>query len=809
MKISLNILGKFLPDLSVSPGEIAEALTMGGLEVEEIIPVRAYPSGTTGVVVAQVNLVEKHPQADRLSLCEVNDGQSLHRVVCGAPNVKAGIKYPFARIGAKLPGGVEIKKAKIRGIESSGMLLSKAELGISDDHSGIMELSSDAEIGIDFNALEKDIDVILEVNVTPNRPDCLNHLGIARELSVLSGVSFVLPQIKLKEEGPDILESARVGILAPGACPRYCGRVISGVKIGESPAWLKEDLGRIGQRSINNIVDATNYVLFLLGQPLHAFDLSQIQGREIVIRETRAGEKLITIDHAERELPPGILVIADRERPVALAGVMGGAETEVRDETSEIFLESAWFDPLAIRQSSKMMKLSSESSLRFARGVDPEGVPLALDYAAMLILQIAGGKLARGAVDSYPGKRPAEKLSLALSEISRVLGNPPVQIEEAERIFNSLGFQPEKSPDGSRIDVTVPSFRHDLKEPVDLIEEIARVSGYGRIPPTWPGLRADRRSLSGSEKKGVNLERKVRDLFSSQGFAQIITYSFISPEENQIFSSGPELRIANPLSEQMEVMRGSLLPGLISTAVHNLRRKFNDLRFFELGRTFRREAGKGTEIRETSRVAGVIARIEPPEGWRGWLAGEFDLYHFKGILENVFSGLNVENLSFREKTSQGFEPGLSGGIVLDSQFEVGRFGRIAESVRKKYEIQPVVFAFELDLDTLLSRGIRPKKFAAFPRHPGVEWDIAFFVNDSVTYDEIRNVILQSDSDLIKDARLIDLYRGKEQLAAGKKSMAFRIYYLSPDHTLTDEEVRAVHRLVAENLRQKFSAMIRE
>ncbi|MCX5858965.1 MAG: phenylalanine--tRNA ligase subunit beta [Proteobacteria bacterium] len=808
MKISLNILRKFLPDLSKSPGEIAEALTMGGLEVEAILPVREHPPGITGVVTAQVTLVEKHPGADRLSVCEVNDGQVIHRVVCGAPNVKAGMKYPFARIGAKLPAGVEIKKAKIRGIESSGMLLSKAELGISDDHSGIMELPDDTKIGIDFNELEKDIDIVLEVNVTPNRSDCLNHIGIARELSVLSGVNFVLPQIIVKEEGQDISESARVDLLAPEACPRYCGRVISGVKIGESPVWLKEDLIRIGQRSINNIVDATNYVLFLLGQPLHAFDLSRIKGREILIRDSRAGEKLVTIDHAERELPPGTLVIADRERPIALAGVMGGAETEVRGETQEVFLESAWFQPLAIRQSSKMMKLSSESSLRFARGVDPEGVALALDYAAMLILQIAGGKLARGKVDSYPGKKPCEKLSLDLSEVRRVLGDP-VPIEEAARIFTSLGFQPEPSPDGSRIGVTVPSFRHDLREPVDLIEEIARVSGYGRIQPTWPGLRADRRSLSASEKKGVSLERKVRDLFSSQGFAQIITYSFISSEENQIFSSGPELRIANPLSDQMEIMRGSLLPGLINTVVHNLRRKFNDLRFFELGRTFQRGTGKGAEIQETNRVAGVIARVEPPEGWRGWLAGEFDLYHFKGILENVSSGLNVENLSFREKTSQGFEPGLSGGIVLDSQFEVGRFGRIAESVRKKYEILPVVFAFELDLDTLLSRGIRPKKFAAFPRHPGVEWDIAFFVNDSVPYDEIRNVILQSDSNLIKDSRLIDLYRGKEQLAAGKKSMAFRIYYLSPDHTLTDEEVRTVHRQVAENLRQKFSAMIRE
>jgi len=808
LKISLNILRKFLPDLRKSPGEIAEALTMGGLEVEGIIPVRDHPSGVTGVVVAQVTLVEKHPGADRLSVCEVNDGQVIHRVVCGAPNVKAGMKYPFARIGAKLPAGVEIKKAKIRGIESSGMLLSKAELGISDDHSGIMELPPDTKIGIDFNELEEDIDVILEVNVTPNRPDCLNHLGIARELSVLSGANFVLPQVILNEEGPDILESARVGILAPEACPRYCGRVISGVKIGESPVWLKEDLGRIGQRSINNIVDVTNYVLFLLGQPLHAFDLSRIQGREVLIRESRAGEKLVTIDHVERELPPGTLMISDRERPIALAGVMGGAETEVRDETREVFLESAWFNPLAIRQSSRMMKLASESSLRFARGVDPEGVALALDYAAMLILQIAGGKLARGKVDSYPGKRPGEKLSLDLSEIRRVLGDP-VPSEEAARIFTSLGFQPEKSPDGNRIDVTVPSFRQDLKEPVDLIEEIARVSGYGKIQPTWPELRADRRSLSAPAKKSVNLERKARDLISGQGFAQIITYSFISPAENQVFTADNELRIANPLSEGMEVMRGSLLPGLINTVVHNLRRKFNDLRFFELGRTFRRETGKGTEIQETNRAAGVIARVEPPEGWRGLLAREFDLYHCKGILENIFNGLSLENISFQEKPSQGFEPGFSGRIVLDSQLEVGRFGRIAESVRKKYEIQPVVFAFELDLDTLWARGIHSKKFVAFPRHPGVEWDIAFFVDNSVTYDEIRKVILQSDPNLIKDARLIDLYRGKEQLAVDKKSMAFRIYYLSPDHTLTDEEVRAVHRRVAENLHQKFSAVIRE
>lgn len=797
-----------MPELRNPSREIAEVLTMGGFEVAEIIPVKAHSSGATGVVTAQVTRVEKHPQADRLWVCEVDDGQGTHQVVCGAPNVKSGMKYLFARVGAKIPSGGEIKKARIRGVDSNGMLLSRAELGISDDHSGIMEIPNDTKIGIDFNELDSDIDVIFEVNVTPNRPDCLSHLGIARELSVLSGATFVVPEIKLKEDDQDVSQSARVRLLAPEACPRYCGRVIHGVKIGQSPDWLKKDLERIGQRSINNIVDATNYVLFLLGQPLHAFDFSRVQGGEIQIRESQAGEKLVTIDHAERELPPGILVIADREKPIALAGVMGGAETEVKDETRDIFLESAWFEPRSIRQSSKATKLASESSLRFARGVDPEGVTVALDYAAMLILQIAGGKLARGSIDSYPGKKSAGKLFLNLPEVQRVLGVsiPP---EESLRIFTRLGFRPEKSGDGSGLEITIPSFRQDLKEPVDLIEEIARVYGYGKIPPTLPGLQADQRQFNARERKSFDFGKKVRELFSGQGFSQVITYSFISSSENQIFSEGEELKISNPLSEGMEAMRKSLLPGLLNTVAHNLRRKFNDLRFFELGRTFRPGAGKKAEIQETNRVAGMAARVKSPDGWRRLLAQEFDIYHLKGILENVFVGLDLENIDFREMPQRGFEPGLSGGIFWDSRFEVGQFGLIAESVRTRYEIEPAVFAFELDLDTLFSRGIRSKKFSSFPRHPGVEWDIAFFVDHTITYDEIRKVILESDRNLIKDATLIDLYRGKEQVEAGKKSLAFRIYYLSPDHTLTDEEVRAVHRRVADNLRRKFSVAIRE
>jgi len=806
MKIAYPILKKFLPGLSLPPREVAEILTMGGFEVEGISSPSQPASEVTGITVAEVLKVEKHPRADRLSLVEVDTGEGTVKVVCGAPNVKPGMKSPYARAGSTIRDGVEVRQAKIRGVESEGMLLSEYEMGISDDHSGIMELVPESRVGAPFAEAAPDSDWIFEVNVLPNRPDCLSHLGIARELSVLSGISWQMPEMELNEGEKDFSELARVELEAPDLCPRYAARVITGVRIDESPRWLRDELALVGQRPINNVVDATNYVLFLLGQPLHAFDLHRLGGREIRVRTSRKGERIVTIDHVERELPEGMLIIADRDHPVALAGIMGGEESEVTADTEEILLESAGFSPLAIRHSSGAIGLDTESSLRFKRGVDPSGVVLALESVAGLIAQITGGTIARGACDLFPEKPTPAKLFLELERARSLLG---IQVEkkEAYRIFTGLGFQPESPEAGDTIGITVPSFRFDLKEEADLIEELARVIGYDRVPPALPVFRADRRRWNVPEKKRVELERKIRDALAGQGFFQIITYSFISASDNRIVPSDGDIVLSNPLSEAMGVMRGSLFPGMLGALVHNWRRKVANIRLFEIGRTFSR--GQGGEMREWNRVAGVVLEAEPDSSWENHLARGFHFHHLKGILENLFELINIRNINFLDHTHPVFEPGSTGRIMLGSKEDIGVFGQVRKTIIDSYGITSPVFAFEGDIDPLIASGLAEPRFIPFPRHPGIEWDVAFIVDDSVTYQDVKDVILGSDRDLIQDTRMIDLYRGKDQVPEGKKSMAFRVSYMSPERTLTDDEVREVHEKVMKNIREKLSAKIRE
>ena len=809
MKISYAILKKFLPGLSLLPGEVAEMLTMGGFEVEGISSSSGSATDIAGVTIARILKIEKHPRADRLSVVEVDTGKGTTSVVCGAPNLKVGMKSPFAGIGAKIRDGVEVRKAKIRGVESVGMLLSEYELGISEDHSGIMELDSESAVGVSFPRTEPGVDTVFEVNVLPNRPDCLSHLGIAREISVLAGLPWQMPPMDTPEGENDFSQFARVELEAPELCPRYAARVITGVRIDESPQWLKDELAQIGQRPINNVVDATNYVLFLLGQPLHAFDLHRLGGREIRIRKSRKGEKITTIDHVERSLSEGILIIADRDNPVALAGVMGGEGSEVSPDTVDILLESAGFSTGSIRNSSRVMGLDTESSLRFKRGVDPEGVVVALNYVTGLIAQITGGTIARGVCDHYPRKPDPVHLRIHLERARNILGIP-VKQEESIRILTGLDFQPVSRENGDHIEATVPSYRFDLKEEADLIEELARVIGYDKVPPCLPVFQADPRRWNAPEQKRVELERKIRDALVHQGFHQVITYSFLSDSENRLFSpQSRAISISNPLSETMQVMRGSLLPGLLGVMAHNWRRKYANIRLFEIGRVFQHDEVDGNRLCEKNRVAGLVLESNPHPYWQDYLAQGFHFFHVKGLLENLFEWLTIRNISFLDHAHPVFEPGNTGSIAVGPHGEIGVYGRMEKAIIDSYGVTFPVYAFECDIDPLVVFERAEIKFVPFPRHPGIEWDIAFIVDEAVTCQEVSDIIFQSDRTLIQDVRIVDLYHGKDQVPEGKKSMAFRISYLSPERTLTDDEVRIVHQKVVENIREKLSAVIRE
>ncbi|MBI5326975.1 MAG: phenylalanine--tRNA ligase subunit beta [Deltaproteobacteria bacterium] len=810
MKISYNWLKEYIKNLP-PPYRLAEQLTMAGLEVEGI---ETLDKGIKAVVIAQIISVEKHPNADKLSFCKVKTDKDIHSIVCGAKNMKNGDKVALALPGAILPKGIKIEKAKIRGVESEGMMCSESELGLKDISEGIMILPQDIPIGKDFTEAMGLNDVVLNVNVTPNRPDCLSIFGIAREVAAITGgkgenkftiYDLRIKNLKIENRKSKIENLISVSIAEPALCRRYAARVVENIKVGHSPDWLKWRLETAGFRSINNVVDITNYVMIEYGQPLHAFDYDLVSGKRIIVRRANQGEKIQTLDGVERVLTKEMLVICDAKKPIALAGIMGGKESEIHDATRNILLESAYFNPSCVRTTSKALGISTESSYRFERGADIDGVTRALDKAVQMIKELAGGDIVSGAIDEYPRPYEPVSINIRLSRINKLLGIN-IKAKEVEDCLSRLriSFKTVRRPkvDDSKIwNVAPPSCRVDILNEIDIIEEIARVYGYENIPATMPTSE-----LAAVKASHVDFIReKVRGILANNGFLEAINYSFVSPQFFDITSSNIEggLKLLNPLTEEQSVMRQSLISGLLQTLIYNLNHNNRDIKIFEIGRIFIPH-GQKTEEREL--ISGLISGFRYGEAWN--IGREaVDFYDVKGAVEQVFTGFGITGYAVIPKTDIPFLHPGKGGIVEINNKEVGIIGEVHPDTMQELDIKQSAYIFELDMHSMSMFLSGQNKYTPIPKYPMIIRDAAMIINREIPFQELYNAVKRLEIKLLEEVKVFDVYYG-ENIQEGKCSIAMRFMYRSPDKTLADDEVNNIHANILKNLKDKFGAEIR-
>jgi phenylalanyl-tRNA synthetase beta chain len=801
MIVTYNWLKEFV-DIDLSPEALSDLLTMIGLEVEGVSSVGC---GMDEVVVALVQEKEQHPNADKLSLCQVNNGKEIISVVCGARNFKAGDRVALAQVGAVLPGDFRIKRSKIRGSESFGMLCSEKELGLADESAGIMVLSQDLPLGVPlFEALGMK-DTIFEIGLTPNRADCLSVIGIAREIAAKLGKKLNFPGNHVPEEGASVEEAASIRVDDHDLCPRYTARYVAGCTIAPSPAWMVSRLKAVGIRSINNVVDITNYVLMEYGHPLHAFDHSLLEGGSIIVRRAEEGERFHTLDGQERVLSASDLTIRDTEKVVALAGIMGGENSEIRETTTDILIESACFDPTAIRRTSKRLGMHTESSHRFERGADISILPRALDRAASLMAELAGGKVAPGRIDVYPVPAQPLTIPVRLDRITQILGIR-LSCEKVTEIFHNLEFSVETGEPGI-LRVTVPTFRVDIQREIDLIEEVARLNGYDKIPATMPLVHV----FSERPSRHQVLERRLRELLVSHGLSEVITYSFIHPDAFGRILLGDEdsrrnvVAILNPLTEEQSVMRTTLLPGLMETAVRNISYRLMSPHLFEMRRIYLTEAGADLPV-EPVCAAGILTGARDPEGWHR-NRNSVDFYDVKGLVENILDAFAITDARFETFDSENYyHPGKSCTVVCGKE-NLGSFGELHPTVQENYGLEMPVYYFELNFEKLVSLSREVTSVSAPPRFPDTFRDIALLVGEEIVAGTVLDCIRGNRISEMENVEIFDLYTG-EGIPAGQKSIAVRIRYRSQERTLTDEEVSRLHQRVLDNLLKKLNITIR-
>ena len=789
--------------IDVSAEELGEMLTMAGLELEAL---EDKGKALADVCVAQINGIEKHPNADRLSVCEITDGQDRYVVVCGAGNMKEGDKVAFAKAGTvlpatqKFPEGVKIKRSKIRGQDSEGMLCSADEMGLLGGEDGIMILSPKAELGTSMSDEIGYDGVIFEVGITPNRPDCMSIFGIAREVSAILGENLLKPSFSIKEGGESISERVTVEVEDTDACPRYCCRLIEGVKIEPSPAWLRERLEHCGIRSVNNVVDVTNFVLLEQGQPLHAFDCDKLDKGSISVRKAREGEMMETLDGVERELLVEDLVICSGDRPVALAGIMGGADSEIYDATSSVLLEAAYFSPVGIRKTSKRNGLKSESSTRFEKGIDINNVSFALDRAAELISRLSGGTVARGLIDVYPDPVSPREISLSADRVCGLVGIS-TDSHEIAGLLEGLEFE-VLSLSADELLLRVPTFRVDIEREVDIVEEVARLLGYDNIPSVLPEVPM----VAKKPNVITVMEKRLRDIFVSYGFLEAINYSFESPELLRTFGFEESIRIMNPISQELSEMRMSLLPSLVKNVRLNLSRQNQDVRLFESGKVFYPK-NMDQLPNEVKKFAAIATGKRAPEIWDG---ERFDFFDIKSVLERSLEVLSVDTrIEFGSiSPDHGFLwPGKSSAVLVDGNI-LGVVGELHPHLLEKLEISESVYVLELDLSLLsVVYTSFERKFSPLPKFPSLRRDIALVVDDVVPVREILAVIKKTDSGIIENAWVFDVYKGNS-LEKGKKSVALSLILRNRERTLTDEDANRVQQDVLKSLEKTIGAELR-
>jgi len=818
MKVTLNWLRQYV-DYDGSPDDLAERLTLLGVEVEGL---QKLGGEFEGIVVAQVLTCDKHPNADKLSVCRVADGKGERQIVCGAHNFKAGDKVPLILPGATLPARpgeppFTIKVGKIRGVESHGMMCSPKELGLAEDAQGLMILPPDAPLGQPFAQFlgRSEADVVFDLEITPNRPDLNSVIGIAREISAITGRPLRLPETTLPAGDRPAADFVAVRLDAPDLCPRYVARVIRGVTVAPSPDWLRRALESVGLRSINNVVDATNYVMLECGQPLHAFDYHLVapapDGRPtIVVRRALEGETFTTLDGASHALTGDMLLIADPEKGIALTGIMGGQNSEINERTVDVLLESAYFQPTQIRRTSKALGLRTDASYRFERGADLGGTDWASRRCARLILETAGGQLAADAVDAYPEPVEPRCVTLRHRKVRQLLGIS-LRPEEIESCLGPLGLevvrrkpQPVDAEPAEPEPVTfrIPTFRVDLKREIDLVEEICRLHGVDRIPPTPP-----RGALGANDYDAVHDQlAEARRHLTGLGLDEAQGQTLIAEPAARLAAPAETLvPLANPLSADMGVLRPSLLPGLLDALRHNCSRQNPDVALFEIGRVFTRTADG---VGERRRLALVLSGRRQPRFWSGDdREARYDGSDLKGLIEEFLEHYGVRGASClrREAATALF---VQSATIQLGRILLGELGQVLPAVARDNDLRDPVWMAELDLDQLLARRNASRAFKPLPQVPSVRRDVAMIVPESVTHDAVLLAVRQSRPACLEAVELFDVFRG-QSIPAGQKSMAYALTYRSPDRTLTDAEVNATHDKVILHVKQTLNAVIRD
>ena len=802
MKVSLKWLRDYV-DIDITPQELADRLTMAGLEVDAV---EDYTPAFTGVVTARILTMRRHPDADKLHLLEVTTGGEPLPIVCGAPNMKPGDVVALATVGAVIPGGYTIKSSKIRGEASEGMLCSEDELGIGPDASGLLILPPETPLGKNLVDVLDLRDTVLDIGVTPNRADCLSIVGIAREAAVLCGKKLRYPKIAFKESAEDIRTLTSVEIQDPDFCPRYTARMVKGVRIQPSPKWMRERLEAVGLRSINNVVDVTNFVMMELGQPLHAFDFRFLEEGRIVVRRSREGEPFVSLDGKTRTLNAETLMICDGRKPVAIAGIMGGENSEVKDDTETVLLESAYFNPSTIRRGARFLGMGTDAAFRFERGIDPEGVVRALDRAAQLIADLSGGRVCSGFIDTYPGKIPVSgPIQVRLDRMEAILGTA-VKAAEATAIFKGLEMTVKKEGKGV-LSVTPPPFRVDLWREIDLIEEIARIHGFDKIPVTVPAIPVP----GDLHDRKREFETAVRDALNGLGFTEALNYSFVSPSSADALglAEGDEgrrfVRIANPLTEDQSVMRTTLLYGLLETMRRNVNAGSPDLKLFELGKVFIAR-GEAELPREVDKIALLVSGSRYGENWH-FPSLPADFYDIKGALETLAAFLRAGELRFEAATDiPWLHPGRAARVFSGGK-GIGSFGELHPDAAARMDLRGRAFVCEIEAEPLGEGATAAVCYRDYSRFPSMTRDVAFLVGMEAEAAKMIGLARSAGEELLETVDVFDVYSG-EGIPGGMKSLGLRFTYRSASKTLTDEETGQAHGRIVKKIVESTGARIR-
>lgn len=795
MRVPLRWLQEFV-DIGVTPEKLAELLDLSGTKVESV---RRPSTGVAGVVVAEVVDIREHPNADNLTLVDARVSETeIHHVVCGARNFSVGDRVPLAQVGARLGSGddaLEITERKIRGERSQGMLCSGSELGISKDHSGILVLPPDAPLNAPVSELLGLDDVIFEFEITSNRPDCLSVVGLAREVSVLLRNELKIPELAL----PGVGGSTKVRIEDGRGCPRYVARRVSDVKISPSPAWIAARLLAAGVRPISNIVDVTNYVMLELGQPLHAFDAALIHDSTIVVRRARRGEKMRTLDGIDRDLSTEDLLIADPKRALALAGVMGGEESEVGNGTTAVIIEAAYFDKATVAFTARRHGLRTEASARFERGTDPEAPPVAAARAAQLMVELAGGSSEDATTDEYPLPVNARRIELRTERAGALLGAGLSEELQADYL-EGLGMSVER---GDVLAVTVPTFRPDVQIEEDLIEEVGRIAGFERLPATLPPGR------SGGLDRGQRFDTWVREFLADAGVAEAWTTSFgRSRDMDDLALPGDHparrsVRLANPMSDEEETLRTSLLPGLLRSVSRNASQGADPIALFEIGRVF--EPAGELLPEQPMLLGGAFFGSREGRRW-GAHCGRWDFFAAKGLLESMCRAAALPDLGFEPVSGMPFHPTRAARVALDAR-PIGSLGQLHPEVCDRFGVPDGTICFEVGLGPLRDALPRREKVTDLSRYPAAFLDIALVVGDDVPAAAVSRIISESGRPEVTRAELFDVYRG-EQVPEGNKSLAYALTLQVQDRTLTDEEALAVRDRIVSALSEQVGATLR-